>query len=241
MLLSVLILGPMVQPAVAQPPLAALAKTLAFRYHEDPSRLDRMREDLEKAIQTDSQVDNLIALSWMSFLWGDIRATTREEKLEAYNRGRQIGQRAVELAPRSVPALFWHAANTARWGQVNGVVRSIFLLPTVRKEIETILSLDPAFVPVYALAGNVDLEVPGVLGGDAERAEQMLRKGLSLDPRATSIRVLLGRLLIKRGRTEEARRELQAVLDEKRPSNPADWTMKDVKGARAMLASIAGK
>jgi hypothetical protein len=37
------------------------------------------------------------------------------------------------------------------------------------------------------------------------------------------------------------RRELQAVLDEKAPSNLADWTLRDSKEARALLESIKGK
>ena len=46
---------------------------------------------------------------------------------------------------------------------------------------------------------------------------------------------------IKRGRIAETQRELQAVLDETAPTNPADWTFKDVGEARAILGSIRGR
>lgn len=39
----------------------------------------------------------------------------------------------------------------------------------------------------------------------------------------------------------EARRELQAVLDEKTPSNPADWTLKDSPEARRLLDALPGR
>jgi Tetratricopeptide repeat len=210
---------------------------VAANYHEDPGRLDRLRSGLEDAVKTDSHVENLMALSQACFIWGEVRARSREEKLEAYDRGRQVGQRAVELAPGSVIAHFWYATNTARWGQINAVVRSLFLLPTVREEIETILRLDPGFAPGYALAGNVDYVVPGALGGSLDRAEAMFRRGLELDPRFTAVRVGLARVLIKRGRTADARRELNAVLDEKRPTIPSDWSVKDTRAARALLES----
>jgi hypothetical protein len=52
------------------------------------------------------------------------------------------------------------------------------------------------------------------------------------------MRVGLAKTLIKQGRTAEARRELQAVLDEKEPQNLADWVMKDSKQARRLLESL---
>jgi predicted Zn-dependent protease len=118
------------------------------------------------------------------------------------------------------------------------VVRSLFLLPTVQEEIQTVLALDPKFTAVYSLAGNVYYEVPGLLGGDLNKAEEMFRKGLELDPKFTGMRVGLAKTLIKRGRIAEARRELQAVLDEKEPRNLADWTVKDTRDARALLESV---
>lgn len=69
----------------------------------------------------------------------------------------------------------------------------------------------------------------------------MFRKGIELDPKHTGMRVGLAKTLIKKGRTPEARRELQAVLDEKEPRNPADWTLKDSRDARALLESIKSK
>ena len=227
--------------AIAQSPLVAELRVVATRYHEDPARLDRIRDGLEQAVRSDSHVANYVALAQVSFIWGDIRASTPEEKLEAYDRGRQAAQRAVELEPKKATARFWFATNTARWGQTKGIVRSLFRLPTVQREIETILELDPTLTAVYSLAGNVYYEVPGLLGGDLGKAEAMFRKGLGQDPKFTGLRVGLAKVLIKRGRYAEARRELQVILDEKEPRNLADWTLKDSKDARALLESIRGK
>ena len=227
--------------AWARSPLVDEVRASATRYHEDPRRIDTFRAGLTEAVKTDSSVDNLIALSQVCFISGDIRAKTPEDKLEAYEQGRQAAKRAVELAPKSVEAHFWYGTNTARWGQTKGVVRSLFLLPTVKQEIELIMALDPNFAPVYALAGNVYYEVPAVLGGDLDQAEQLFRKGLALDAKFTGMRVGIAKTLIRKGRIAEARKELQAVLDENAPRSLADWTMKDAKDARALLESIKGK
>ena len=224
----------------AQTPVEA-ARALVQRYHLDASALDRARNLLSAALARDSQVETMIMLSYVDFLWADTRAATAEAKLEAYERGRRVGERAVELAPRNVDAHLWYAINTARWGQTKGIMRSLFLLPTVRREIETILELDPRSARAHALAGNVAMEVPRVAGGDRGKAETHFKKGLELDPRFTVLRVDLARLYIGDGRYDAARQELMRVVDERAPTMVADWTVKDVPRARALLESIRDK
>jgi tetratricopeptide (TPR) repeat protein len=224
--------------AVAQSPLVAELAALNLRYHQDLPRLDAVYAGLIEAVKTDSHPDNLIALAHAAFLWGDVRARTPEEKLQAYERGRRAAERAAELAPRNARAHLWLAVNAGRWGQTKGVLRSLFLLPTVKEHMETAIALDPGLIPAYVLAGSVYYEVPGLFGGDLEKSEAMFKKALNLDPRWTGARVGLARTLVKRGRPAEARREAEAVLAERDPRNPADWTLKDSREARALLATL---
>jgi tetratricopeptide (TPR) repeat protein len=228
----------MVSTAWAESSLVAEVRAALTHYHENPARLDGLRAGLAAEARSDPSVDTLIALAHVCFIWGDVRARTSEDRLEVYEQGRQAAKRAVEMAPRSVLAHFWYATNTGRWAQTRGVMRSLFLLPTLKQESETVLELDPTFPPGYALAANLAYEVPPLLGGDLDRAEQMFRKGLALAPRFTAMRVGLAKTLIKKGHLIEARKELQAVLDEKAPDNLADWTLKDSRRARELLESL---
>jgi tetratricopeptide (TPR) repeat protein len=214
------------------------ALALIAQYHEDTTRLDRAREILETALKTERRVETLIALSHVYLLIGDVRARSTDEKLEAYERGRDIGRRAIELAPKSEEAHLWYVANTGRWGQTKGVVRSLFLLPTMREELDTILALNPRSAPGHAIAGTLMFEVPGLLGGDRAKAEEHYKKSIDADPRYTLPRVDLARLLIATGRYADARRELRRVLDERAPRSLADWTVKDAPRARELLDSI---
>jgi tetratricopeptide (TPR) repeat protein len=223
--------------AQAQTPVEA-ARALVRRYHQDVTGLDRARELLESALAKDPQVETMVMLSYVQFLWADVRAGSADERLAAYERGRQVGERAVELAPRSAEAHLWYAINTARWGQTKGVMRSLFLLPTVKREIDTILTLDPRSARGHSLAGNVYMEVPRLAGGDRAKAEAHFKTGLEIDPRFTVLRVDLARLYIGDGRYAEARRELARVLEERAPRVVPDWTVKDVPRARALLDSI---
>jgi tetratricopeptide (TPR) repeat protein len=227
--------------ASAQSPLAVEVRNLADRYHENPTRIDALRPLVAQAAQADPRVDNLLALAQIAFLYGDVRARSADEKLDAYEQGRQAARQAAEIAPRNARAHFWYATNAGRWGQTKGVMRSLFLLPEVKRGMETALELDPGYPPAYVLAGTVYYEVPGLLGGDLEKSERLFRKGLEVDGRLTGLRVGLARTLIKRGRIPEARRELQAVLDERAPSNAADWTLKDTPEARRLLAELPAR
>jgi tetratricopeptide (TPR) repeat protein len=223
--------------AWAQTPVEA-ARALVARYHEDRAGLDRARDLLDAALAKDRQVDTMVMLSYVQFLVGDVRAVTPEDKLAAYDRGREIGRRAVELAPKSHDAHLWYAINTARWGETKGVLRSLFLLPTIREELTILLGLDPRSVRANTLAGNVLLEVPGFAGGDRAKAEEHLKKALEVDPRFTNARVDLARVYIADARYADARRELQKVVAETKPTVVADWTVKDAPRARKLLESI---
>jgi len=238
--LLVLALAVMPPAVPGQTPVES-ARALVARYHQDPLVIDRARDLLETALARDRQVETMVMLSYVHFLFGDVRATTTDDKLAAYDRGREIGKRAVELAPRNPEAHVWYGINTGRWGLTKGVMRSLFLLPTVREEVDATLALDPKNLRALALSGNVYLEVPGLFGGDRDKAEQQFRKALAIDPRFTVARVDLARVLIARGRYADARRELQRVIDEGAPNNVADWTVKDLPRARELLESTKGK
>ena len=235
LILLPLLLAPL--PALAQSPIEE-ARGLIQNYHEDVTRLDRARDLMEKYLKTDSQVEGMILLSRISFMWGDVRARDDEEKLAAYDRGRQLGKRAVELAPKNAEAHFWYAVNTGRYGTTKGVLRSLFLLPALREEVDIILTLAPDDPGALGLAGNVELALPW---GDLDKAEEHFRKGLKIDPHYTAVRLDFARLLIKRGKYDEARKELQRVLNEKEPRFLADWTVKHTKRARELLDSIKDK
>jgi tetratricopeptide (TPR) repeat protein len=234
-LLLVLFFVPL--PVLAQSPIEE-GLSLIVNYHEDLTRLDRARALMEKFVKTDSRVEGMILLSRISFMWGDVRAKDDEDKLAAYDRGRQLGKRAVELAPKNPEAHFWYAANTGRWGTTKGVFRSLFLLPALREEVGALLTLAPDDPATLGLAGNVELAIPW---GDLDKGEEYFRKGLKIDPHHTAVRVDFARLLIKRGRYGEARKELQRVLNEKEPRFLADWTVKHTRRARELLDSIKDK
>ena len=224
---------------------AALAETtvdtargLFDHYHEDLTRLDRARDLLRAAAERDPGAEVLTALARAWFLTGEFQARNDRERLAAYERGREAGRRAVAAAPRSEAAHVWYALNSARWAGTRGIVRAASMLPTLREEAATILTLNPSSVEGHTLAGGLAAELPSVLGGDRARAEEHFRKALDADPRRTGARVELARLYIATRRYADAERELERVLEEAAPSDLPYWTLSDRPRARALRAAL---
>jgi tetratricopeptide (TPR) repeat protein len=210
-------------------------------FHEDLSRIDRARDMLERDVARAPSLEALLLLAWAHLIWADYRAPDVDAKLASYERGRDVAKRAIDMAPRSPEAHLWYAANLGRWAITKGKLHAAFLLSTLKQEIHTILEIDPNHVPGLALAGSFYLETPSMFGGDVPRAEGYLRKALSLDPHFTRARIELARCLIAQARYDEARQQLQGVLDERQPSYIADWVMRHKPVAERLLAEIRSR
>jgi tetratricopeptide (TPR) repeat protein len=223
----------------APPPLDT-ARALLQDFRTDPGRIDRARDLLEAAVARDGAVDTrvLVTLSRAWFLYGENRAVTEEARLAAYERGRAVAERAIVQRPNEAEGHLWYAINLGSWAQIKGLLRSLLTLQTIRREVDTVLRLDPDSVDGHIIAGSLDREVPAILGGDKGRAEEHFKAARRLAPHLTGARIELAKLYIKMDRLAEARQELQGVLHEPAPADRPRWELTEVPQARDMLRSL---
>jgi tetratricopeptide (TPR) repeat protein len=235
LLLSVLAAWP--APArAADAGLLPRMERLTTHYHEAPARLDAARAELEAAVAAQPSVALLVMLAQISYVWGDVRGTTSDAKLQAYERGRQVADLAVQRDPGNADARFWRAANLGRWMERNRL-QAATRIGSLRDEMQAIIRDHPDYVGAYSFLGNFYYRAPWPWGS-LDEAMKMFRQGLTRDPRGTSMRVGLARTLIDKSMPSEARAELQRVLDEKAPTNLAEWTLRDAPSARKLLESL---
>ena len=229
-------------PAEAQTP-AETARAMLKQYQEDPTRIDRARDLLEAAVAkgAGNDVPTLLALTRAWFLYAEQRGKTEAEKIAAYERARDVAKRATELAPKDPEPHLWYAITLGSWSQAKGLLHSAIALRNLRKEVETVLQLDPNNIEAHVMAGSIDRELPVLLGGDRRASEEHFKTAQRLDPRLTGVRVELAKLYINMGRYADARKQLQSVLDEKAPTDRPRWTLKEVPQTRQMLESIRDK
>src|SRR5262245_26262938 len=155
-----------VHPGTARADEAAVrqAQAILADFRDDPGRLRQAQGLLEGATRTDPSPGALVLLARTWFLIGQLLARTDEERLAAFDRGRETARRAIDLAPDRADAHLQFAINTGLWAQTKGLVRAAFLLPKLKDEADIILRLDPNSVEGQALAGGLAAQLPRALG-----------------------------------------------------------------------------
>src|SRR5207244_716006 len=133
---------------------------------------------------------------------GDDRGATSDAKMQAYARGRQVADLALERDPRSADARFWRAANLGRWLERNRL-QAATRIGSLRDEVQAIVRDHPDYVGAYSFLGNYYYRAPWPWG-NLDEATRMFRQGLARDPRATGMRVGLARALIDNSLPNEA-------------------------------------
>ena len=163
--------------------------------------------------------------------------TERRKDLE---NGIDAGRKAAALQPTRPEGHFWTAANMGALAESFGMRQGLKYRKAIKEAIETVLRLDAPFMDGSAdrALGRWYFKVPRLFGGDRTLSEAHLRKSLTYNPGSTTSHFFLGELLQDEGRKEEARAELQRVLDA--PANP-EWAPEDREfkdKARRALASV---
>jgi tetratricopeptide (TPR) repeat protein len=200
------------------------AKSIFLNYHKNPMLLDETIGILKGIVkQTPTDVDTLIFLSRVWLTYGFVKAKNKEERISAFRNGKEIAQKAIDISPNNPDAHFFFVANLSTLGQTQGILNSLFMLPRVRKEIDTILELDPDHAYGIAMQGLLFTYLPPILGGDLKIGESYLRRSLMLDPHTSSTKIYLGINLKRQKRYDEAKEVFKEIIDEKNPKVYPDW------------------
>ena len=216
-------------------------KTIYFDYYKDSMNLDRSIKILDQILEVDPK--NLQAMIFLSRVWltyGYAKAPNDEERIRVFKNGMDVAKNAIELSPNNPDAHFFYAANLGSWGEAYGVLRSLFLLPEIRRELELILEIDPDHIYGLGMTGLLYYSLPGFLGGDLYISEIYLRRAMRLDPNLTILKIYLAKTLMKQKKYEDAKKILKEVIEEKNPSVYPDWYL-NKEMAEKMIAKIEKK
>ena len=126
----------------------------------------------------------------------------------------------------------WWAVARGRVGQTRGVMNSLFMVPGLKRELARALELDPENRTAYDALGVMYYELPGIAGGDLNKSEDYLKKGIDIAPNYTLLRLDLAKVYMREKRWDDAREQLEAVLNETEGDPPADYFEDDRPEAR---------
>jgi tetratricopeptide (TPR) repeat protein len=215
----------------------------------DPDALYRAREDVAHVRQAIDVWSARLGSNPRDFesAWKLARArywlgghAPADERRAALEQGIADGRRAAALEPKRPEGHFWIAANMGALAESFGLRQGIRYRGAIKEALLTVLTIDPGFQQGSAdrALGRWYYKVPGLFGGDRKKSEEHLRRALTYAPDSTASHFFLAETLIAMDRHDEARQELQRVLDA--PLDP-DWAPEDrefKQKATALLATL---
>jgi len=138
-----------------------------------------------------------------------------ERRRAALEVGMEAARTAIALQPSRPEGHFWLAANMGALAESFGMSQGLKYRKAIKAELEEVLRLDPAYEAGSAdrALGRWYFKVPALFGGSHKEAEAHLRASLTYNPASTASHFFLAELLLDDGRKDEARAELQKVLD----------------------------
>lgn len=148
------------------------------------------------------------------------------ERKRALESGITAARAAIASEPKRPEGYFWAAANMGALAESFGLRQGLKYRGDIKDLLETVLKIDPAFQEGSAdrALGRWYYKVPGLFGGSKSKSEEHLRASLKYGPQSTASHFFLAETLLSMDRKDEARAELQRVLDA--PLDP-DWTPED--------------
>jgi tetratricopeptide (TPR) repeat protein len=222
--------------------LSGSAPLLAQRDHIPPGYPESLNQDLERLLAANqSRPDEphlLLQLAEVYLNLGDDWYTGDPERMLAYEQGAGFAKRLWEKEPDMADAHFLYAANLGSLAQIQGMMEGAWLLDDIRKHVEWTLQLNPEHAQALQFLGGLLGELPWILGGDPDEAQEYLEKAIEIDGRFTNARILLAKLLVKKGRFTEARKQLWAVVHAENPHYPYTWSKKFRPQAQSMLKEL---
>jgi tetratricopeptide (TPR) repeat protein len=147
-----------------------------------------------------------------------------DEKIRLLERAIERGEEAVRRCPERAEAHFWLGASYGRLAEAKGGLTALRLVGRIRREMETSVRLQPDYDggDAYLALGQLEISVPGLLGGSRKRGVVWLEEGLRVAPRNLDIRLALAEAYLHDGRRAEALALLRSIVEAPETGTPSD-------------------
>jgi tetratricopeptide (TPR) repeat protein len=213
-LISALILGPVFAEAGPRQkePIAHADELFAAR-----DKPDNLRQAVQLMEQTTAREPSNYEAWWRlaraRYYVAD-RENDQTKKTRLFQSGVEAAKKAVAADAARVEGHFWLGANQGEYANLKGALQSLGLVKSIRREFEAALAINPAYQngAIYSALGQIDLNLPRLLGGNERRGIERLEAGLKVGPDNAELKVTLAEVYQKKGRREEARKLLESVL-----------------------------
>ena len=239
LLISMLILTPLLAPGLPQNDVLAKADQL-YAARDNADSIKQAVLQLEQfTAREPSNYEGWWRLARARYYAGD-RDADKAKKPRLFQSGVEAAKKAVALDAKRVEGHFWYGANEGEYADLKGALQSLGLVKTIRREFEAALAIDPAYESgaIYSALGQIDLNLPRLLGGNERRGIERLEAGLKVGAENAELKVTLAEVYQKKGRRDEAKKLLESVISGNDPArSPKEMEELRTK-ARALLEKL---
>lgn len=165
---------------------------------------------------------------------------SEKAQLDAFREGIVAGEAAVKLAPDKPEGHFWLGANLGGRAKAQGPIYALSSVGDIRREMETVIKIEEGFQAgsAYLALGQIDLELPEMMGGDRKRAVEELETGLRFGEDNALLRLTLAEAYLSVKRRADARAQANAILKMKPSPDYLPEYKEASEGARRLLKEI---
>lgn len=177
-------------------------------------------------------------LSELHLHWGTFQSS-KKVKIAVFEKGVEYANKAIKANPNGKEGHFFFSVNTGSLIVTEGMMGNLRKVKTIKNANETALGIDPNYAPSLVVKGRINHDMPGVFGGDDEKAEQLFRKAIACSPDYETAHMELAKLLYDKKRFDEAEACLTTLLAPSFPhSIPASWESLGKPEAEDLLKKI---
>ncbi len=229
--------------------IAAFAQAKPVNPFQEADYLFTLGASLERDKQSLAVVERALANDGSNYQWlwraarvyyyvGD--GVGKSEKIGYFQKGIAVGQRAVAALPNAVEGHFWLAANYGGFSEQTGALKALQTVKKVRAEMEIVLKLNDRYNDggAYLALGEMDRQLPRIVGGNLGRSISRLEQGLKIAPQNLEMKLALAEAYRESGRKEDARRQLQEIANRPVASSNAQTERHVREKAQRLLAKL---
>jgi tetratricopeptide (TPR) repeat protein len=188
-----------------------------------------------------SSPELLVKVASTYFDLADDFLTDKAKRQAAYEEGAKAAKQAFQLDDSNADAYFFYAVNLGNATRLQGVTSGALVVNEIKSSLSRAIEINPRHAQALQMMGGMLLELPWFLGGSEKKAQQHLERAIAADGNYANARILVAKLYRKQGRIEDARMQLEAVIQAEHPHYRYTWERKYKPEAEHMLKELTGK